>query len=84
MSDAFFGESLRTSRKARRCDYCWQGIAVSERYMNVRLVHCGDFQNQHLHPECRDDIMQQVGELGSDFEWVPGENPRPSVRIVEE
>lgn len=75
--DAFFGSNIRTARKAHRCDYCWQAISIGERYVNARFVHSGDFQHQHLHPECDDDIQELARENFGEYWWTPGENPRP-------
>jgi hypothetical protein len=79
MSYTHFNTTTRTARKARRCDWCWQGIAVGERYVNSTGVWEGDFQNHHMHPECHADMQDNARENWGVCEFTPGANERPVI-----
>lgn len=67
------------ARKAHRCIWCAQDIAVGEAYDYVTGVSYGDFQANHWHPECKDAAWKELKESGED-EFTPWDNARPDMQ----
>ena len=53
MSGYSFGSpTTPVARKAHRCEWCWQGIAVGEKHYKYVGVWEGDFQDWRMHLDC--------------------------------
>ena len=66
-------------RKAHRCIWCGQTIAIGEKYLDERSVYDGNIQRHRWHPECQ-AVAQKEYFSGGDEEFSPGENDRPPVQ----
>jgi hypothetical protein len=76
VSYTLLSESTPVARKAHRCIWCGERIAVGERYTHERSIYDGEFQNHHWHPECRADANADW-LAGGDQEFTPYSAPRP-------
>ena len=75
----FHEQSVKKSRKRRRCTWCAEIIEIGQPYRSYRFADGGDIGHVVLHPECMDamDAMAKREKWG--FEWSPGDFRRGSI-----
>jgi hypothetical protein len=66
-----------TARQAHRCDSCNEPILPGETYRRWRSYDCRDVTTNRMHPECYTLHMDGLLPGESEFEYSPGEHPRP-------
>jgi hypothetical protein len=74
----------RRARKPHQCIYCYQAIAIGERYFHERCLFEGEPQSNQWHPECWDAFLEIVHAEGGYAEYTPGEGERPKQVTVTE
>ncbi len=60
----FQHQSVKKSRKPRRCDWCGETIEVGQPYDSYRFAISGDAGTARMHPECLEvfgDVAKQEG-----------------------
>lgn len=66
---------VKSTRKAHRCEWCWQVIPIGSVAYYRAYYFDGDFASGHMHPECRDAMdRSDPRDLGDG--WMPGDFPR--------
>lgn len=80
MSYNLISSEVRKARKPHRCIWCGEAISPGETYRHERSTFDGEFQAQDWHPECDDAFAEEIRyQGGSELEFDPYENKRPSV-----
>ncbi len=72
MSDFYNPHEDRTARKAHRCTYCAEPIAVCEHYVHQTGVYDGKWYTNKMHPECFKELCDE-----GEGEFTPYSNERP-------
>jgi hypothetical protein len=65
----FQHQSVKKSRKRRRCDWCGELIDVGQPYDSYRLVASGNACTVRMHPECLEASGEVAKQEGGWFEW---------------
>jgi len=65
----FQHQSVKKSRKRRRCDWCGEMIDVGQPYDSYRFVTFGDAGTVRMHPECLAASGEVAKQEGGWFEW---------------
>lgn len=77
MSDTFHEQSVKASRKARRCDWCGELINIGQSYESYRWRDGSDGGTVVMHPECLQAMERTSREEGGWWiDWDRGENVR--------
>ena len=76
MSDTFHEQSVKASRKVRRCDWCGELIQIGQPYESYRWRDGSDGGTVVMHPECRQAMGRTSDEEGGWIDWDRGENVR--------
>lgn len=74
MSDFYNPHEDRKARKAHRCTYCAEAIAVGEHYVHQTGVYDGRWYANKMHPECFQELCDE-----GEGEFTPYSNERPRV-----
>ncbi len=74
----FQHQSVKKSRKRRRCDWCGELIDVGQPYDSYRFATFGDAGTVRMHPECLTASGEMARQEGGWFEWFPSEFKRGS------
>ena len=77
MSETFHHNSVKRSRKERRCDWCAEKIEIGQAYESYRWADGSDGGTVRMHPECY-EAMGKVCKLEPDLLWSPGDFVRGS------
>lgn len=78
MTYTLLSESHPVARKAHKCIWCGQTIAVGEKHRHERSIFEGSFQDQRWHPECDAAFSEAIRfEGGHELEFEPYGNERP-------
>ena len=64
-------------RKPRNCAWCGQHINAGEMAQYRAYVFDGDFQSDHMHPECNQAMHDYPGQSDLLDGWTPGDFERP-------
>ncbi len=82
MSYTLFSFVRRTARrKAHRCIWCGQRVAIGEQYDDERSVYDGNIQRHRWHPECHKDSEEYFRSSGEE-EFDPYDNERPATTAI--
>lgn len=76
MGYTLLSEVEHTARKAHRCIWCGEGIAIGSRYIRERSIFDGEPQSHKWHLECL-GAARDGWAAGDDAEFSPGSNDRP-------
>jgi hypothetical protein len=77
VSDTFHEQSVKASRKARRCDWCGELINIGQSYESYRWRDGSDGGTVVMHPECLQAMERTSREEGGWWiDWDRGENVR--------
>lgn len=76
MSYTCLNSVTRVASKRYHCIWCGQSIDRGEKYVYEAGVYCGDFQDQHWHPECIVEAQRTCFAQGEE-DFTPWENQRP-------
>ena len=76
MSDTFHEQSVKASRKVRRCDWCGELIQIGQPFESYRWRDGSDGGTVVMHPECREAMHRTSREDGGWIDWQQGENRR--------
>ena len=76
MSDTFHEQSVKASRKIRRCDWCGELIQIGQPYESYRWRDGSDGGTVMMHPECLQAMGRTSREEGGWIDWEQGENRR--------
>lgn len=80
MSDFYNPHEDRTARKAHRCTYCAEPIAVCEHYVHQTGVYDGKWYTNKMHPECLAMHQADADKYGErEWEYSPYSHERPKV-----
>jgi hypothetical protein len=80
MSYTLLSESHPVARKAHKCIWCGQPIAIGEKHRHERSIYEGQFQDQRWHPECDETFKAEIcHDGGHELEFVPYGNERPAL-----
>jgi hypothetical protein len=74
----FQHQSVKKSRKRRRCDWCGETIEVGQPYDSYRFAISGDAGTVRMHPECLEASGEVAKQEGGWLEWTVGEYRRGS------
>ena len=77
MSD-FGTNTLRVSRKDRRCEWCGEGIPAEEKHQHYVGKFEGEFQDWRMHVECWDNYQTNCDPDG--FSPYGQERPKLAVK----
>ena len=66
MSDTFHEQSVKASRKVRRCDWCGELINIGQSYESYRWRDGSDGGTVVMHPECLQAMGRTSDEEGGD------------------
>lgn len=75
----FHEQSIKRSRKRRRCTWCADIIEVGQPYESYRFADGGDVGHVVLHPECMVAQQEIAGREKWALEWSPGDYQRGSI-----
>ena len=76
MSDTFHEQSVKASRKTRRCDWCGELIEIGQPYESYRWRDGSDGGTVLMHPECLQAMGRTSREEGGWIDWDRGGNVR--------
>ena len=77
MSDTFHEQSVKASRKVRRCDWCGELIQIGQPYESYRWRDGSDGGTVTMHPECLQAMERTYREEGGWWiDWDLWENHR--------
>jgi hypothetical protein len=74
----FQHQSVKKSRKRRRCDWCGELIDIGQPYDSYRFATSGNAGTARMHPECLEASGDVAKQEGGWFEWDLGEFRRGS------
>lgn len=74
--------STQKARKAHSCTWCGQEITPGESYTRTRFIFEGEHKVNKFHPECDEAAHVAARNEGGEFEFEPGENERPVMRVT--
>lgn len=75
----FHEQSVKRSRKKRRCDWCWEAIEIGHPYESYRWSDGGDVGEVRMHPECLAAMDKVTKAEGGNFVWSPGDFRRGGI-----
>ena len=81
MGYSLLRDSYPIARKIHRCIWCGEAIEPGEKYWSEQSIYYGNFQHHKWHLECESTSKDYFAE--GDNEFIPYENERPSVCILD-
>ena len=75
----FHTQSVKKSRKCRRCDWCGEAIEIGQPYDSYMWAAYGDTSRIRMHPECHRAAGELATQEGGFVEWMGGEFQRGSI-----
>lgn len=78
MSYTQLSDSSPVARKQHRCTWCGQAIPKGEKYVRVSGIFDSELQVNKFHSECDEACREEAHHWGGDFEFIPGDNERPT------
>ena len=76
---AFHPQSVKASRKRRKCDWCGEMIEIGQPYDSHMWSAYGDTTRIVMHPECKAAAGELAAKDGGFVEWMTGEFKRGSI-----
>ena len=79
MMASFHEQSVKRSRKRRRCDWCGELIEIGQPYESYRWADGGDVGTVTMHPECLAAMDRAAKAEGGNIVWSPGDFRRGGI-----
>ena len=70
---------VKAARKAHRCIWCGESIAVGSSYTYERSIFEGHPQSHHWHPECLEYMRDLAHEEGGEIAFDAYNEDRPEL-----